>query len=113
MHELGLCDALLRMIRKIMAEEELTQVSKVTLEVGELSGVLPKYMYDCWEAVIDGTEFQETKLAIEEIPGVARCLDCNAEFHSNAEILRCPVCSGNKLMPLEGRDMTIKEIEAC
>ena len=108
MHELGLCDALLRMIRKIIAEEELTQVSKVTLEVGELSGVLPKYMY-----VIDGTEFEETKLVIEEIPGVARCLDCGAEFHSNAEILRCPVCSGNKLMPREGRDMTIKEIEAC
>jgi hydrogenase nickel incorporation protein HypA/HybF len=56
MHELGLCDALLRMIRKILADEEdVTRVSRVTLEVGELSGVLPRYMYDCWEAVIDGT----------------------------------------------------------
>ena len=113
MHELGLCDALLRMIRKIIAEEEVTTVSKITVEVGELSGVLPNYLLDCWEAVIDGTEFAETELAIDEIPGVARCLDCNAEFHSNAEILRCPVCNGNKLMPIDGRVMTLKEIEAC
>ena len=112
MHELGLCDALVRMVRKIVAEEDVTTVSKITLEVGDLSGVLPKYMLDCWEAVIDGTEFAETKLVIEEIPGVARCLECGAEFHSNAEILRCPVCSGNKLMPIDGRDMTLKEIEA-
>ena len=33
MHELGLCDALLRMIRKILADEEdVTRVSRVTLE---------------------------------------------------------------------------------
>ena len=113
MHELGLCDALLRTVRDTAKKEELTHVESVTLELGELSGVVPRYMADCWEAVIDGTEYAGTKLVIEEIPGVARCLDCGAEFHSNAEILRCPVCSGNKLMPIGGRDMTIKEIEAC
>ena len=113
MHELSIVKHVIKTLREVAEDNKVSRIGSVTLEIGELSGVLPKYMLDCWEAVIDGTEFAETKLVIEEIPGVARCLDCGAEFHSNAEILRCPVCSGNKLMPIDGRDMTIKEIEAC
>ena len=112
MHELGLCDALLRMIRKIAAEEELTEVRKITLEVGEISGVLPHYMTDCWQAVIDGTEYQNTEMVIESVPGTARCLDCEAEFRVDVNKLRCPVCNSDMLMPLTGNDMTLKEIEA-
>lgn len=112
MHELGLCDALLRMLRKIVQDEELTAVSRITLEIGELSGVLPHFMIDCWQAVIDGTEFQDTEMVIESIPGTARCLDCEAEFRVDVNKLRCPFCRGDKLMPLTGNDMTLKEVEA-
>ena len=56
MHELGLCDAMLRMVRGIMKEEALTEIRRITIEVGTLSGVVPAYMEDCWEAVADGTE---------------------------------------------------------
>ena len=112
MHELGLCDALLRMVKKIVAEEELEHVSKITLEVGDLSGVLPHYMLDCWQAVIDGTDYADTELVCETVPGTARCLDCEVEFRADVNNLRCPFCNGNKLMPLTGTDMTIREIEA-
>ena len=112
MHELGLCDALLRMLRKISAEEELTAVQKITLEIGELSGVLPHFMTDCWEAVIDGTEFADTEMVIVSVPGTARCLDCETEFRVDVNKLRCPFCESDKLMPLTGNDMTLKEVEA-
>ena len=112
MHELGLCDALLRMVREISEKEELTRVEKITLEIGELSGVVPAYMADCWTAVVDGTEFQETELLIETAPGVARCLDCEQEFRIDLRTMRCPFCRSEKLMPLSGNDMTLKEIEA-
>lgn len=112
MHELGLCDALLRMVDKIVAEEDLTAVSKITLEIGELSGVVPRFMTDCWEAVSDGTRYAQTALVIESVPGIARCEDCGAEFRINLDDLRCPVCRRNRLTPISGKDMTIKEIEA-
>ena len=113
MHELGLCDALLRMVKDISVKEELTQVEKITLEIGELSGVVPAYMSDCWTAVVDGTPFQNTALVIESVPGVARCLDCEEEFRIDMKSLRCPFCQSDKLMPISGQDMTLKEIEAC
>ena len=59
----------------------------------------------------------DTILDIADLPGTylrtARCLDCGAEFIAELEQLRCPNCGGEKLTPLTGRDLTLKEIEAC
>ena len=112
MHELGICDALLKMVRNIAKEEELDEIQRITVEVGSLSGVVPAYMADCWEAVTDRTELEGVEFVIEEFEGTARCLDCGFEFKADAERLRCPKCRGDKLTPLTGRDLTLKEILA-
>ena len=112
MHELGLCDSLLKMVREIAQEEELTEIIRITVEVGTLSGVVPAYMQDCWTAVTDGTELADTEFVVEELQGTARCLDCGAEFPSDVNHLSCPACGGAKLTPLTGRDLTLKEILA-
>ena len=112
MHELGLTDALLRTVRDIVRKEELTHVEKITLEIGELSGVVPRYMEDCWVAVTDGTEFQETALVIEPVPGIASCMDCDEEFRIDVNAMRCPFCGSRSLTPVSGREMLLKEIEA-
>ena len=111
MHELGICDALLKMVRGIKEDEELEGISKITVEVGMLSGVVPKFMYDCWVAVTDGTEFEGVEFVVEAVEGRAKCLDCGEEFTADLEKLSCPNCGGNKLTPISGRDLTIKEIE--
>ena len=105
MHELGICDALLKMVDSVAKDEELECVKKVTVEVGTLSGVIPAYLSD-------GTTYQNTSFVVETLPGTARCLDCGAEFTAELEQLRCPNCGGEKLTPLTGRDLTLKEIEA-
>lgn len=112
MHELGLCDAMLKMVRNIIVEEQLDGVSSITIEVGSLSGVVPHFMTDCWEAVTDGTELEGCEMIVESLPGKARCLDCGAEFVADLDNLRCPDCGGNKLTPISGRELTIKEIIA-
>lgn len=112
MHELGICDALLKLVDGIAADERLEGVKSVTVEVGALSGVVPVYLTDCWEAVTDGTAYEGTPLTVVTLPGTARCLDCGAEFTANLERLRCPHCGGAKLTPLSGRELTLKEIEA-
>ena len=112
MHELGICDAMLKMVRGIMRAEELERVDRITVEVGSLSGVMPNFLADCWEAVTDGTELQDTEFVIEELAGTAKCLDCEEEFVADLDDLTCPKCRGKKLMPLTGRDLTLKEILA-
>ncbi len=112
MHELGICDALLKMVRNIAEEEALEEISCITVEVGSLSGVVPAYMSDCWEAVTDGTELQDVEFVVEELEGTARCMDCGEEFSADVNRLRCPHCGGERLTPLTGRDLTLKEILA-
>lgn len=110
MHELALCDAMLKMVRDISREQALEGVRSITVRVGTLSGVVPRFLTDCWVAVTDGTEYDGVPLRVETEAGRARCLDCGAEFVADVENLSCPDCGGKKLMPLSGRDMTIQEI---
>ena len=111
MHELGLMDAMLRMIRRICREQQLEHVNKITLEVGELSGIEIPYLYDGFEAVVHGTDFADTKLEIQTVPGILHCNDCDINFPLKDQELFCPECFGRNLTPIEGRDMTLKEIE--
>ena len=110
MHELGICDALLKMLRNVAEEEQLQNVQSITVEVGTLSGVVPRFLADGWEAVTDGTPLEGTEMRIETVDGTAECLDCGAVFTADLNDLRCPECRGAKLTPLTGRDLTLKEI---
>lgn len=112
MHELGIADAIIKMMDKILKEEEMTGANKIVLEIGELSGVVPKFMDDCWGAVVAGTKYENTALEMEIVPGIARCLDCGSDFRAAETDFKCPECGSEKVMPMFGRDMTIKEIEA-
>ena len=110
MHELGLCDYILKTVDRVAKEEALTEVQSVTLEVGLLSGVVPRFMEDCWQAVVDGTPYENTALVIETINGIARCLDCGHEFSADLERLYCPKCVSRRITPVTGNDLTLKEI---
>lgn len=110
---MGLMDAMLRMIDRIKAEQELESVSRIVLEVGELSGVVPRFLEECFEAVSSGTDYQQTELVIETVPGTLRCNDCEIEFPADPEHLFCPECMGKNLTPMTGRDLTLKELDAC
>ena len=99
MHELALCDALLKMVRDISREEALDGVRSITVRVGTLSGVIPHFLTDCWVAVTDGTEYDGVPLRVETEAGRARCLDCGAEFEADVNDLTCPGCGGKAHAP--------------
>ena len=80
MHELGICDALLKMLRNVAEEEKLENVQSITVEVGTLSGVVPRFLSDCWQAVIDGTEFAAVDMIVETVEGEAQCIECGERF---------------------------------
>ncbi len=113
MHELGLCDAMLRKVREIAKENDVEIVNSITVEVGTLSGVVPRFLTDCWTAVTDGTELADTKMFVETVDGEAKCLDCEEVFVADLNNLKCPKCGSDLLAPVSGVTLTIKEIEVC
>ncbi len=112
MHELGLMDAVMKTVDRITKDEHLSHVNKIVLEIGELSGTVPHFITDCYKAVVADTQYEDTELVLEIVPGIARCNDCQIEFRIDIEKLSCPICDGRNLTPIEGKDLIIKEIEA-
>ena len=112
MHEVGIISAMLKTIEGVMEEENLTHVEKIVLQVGELSGVLPHYMRECFPAAVYKTRFQDTKLELDIVPGIARCNRCGKEFNGLKYDLTCPDC-GNRddFTRLTGDELIIKEIQ--
>ena len=111
MHEMGIADAMLKTVDRIARQENAAGVRSVTVELGDLSGVVPRFLADCWEAVAAGTAYEKTELRLHPVPATAQCMDCDLTFVTDIESLRCPNCGGVKLKPLSGQDLTIAEIE--
>ncbi|MEG1461156.1 MAG: hydrogenase maturation nickel metallochaperone HypA, partial [Oscillospiraceae bacterium] len=108
MHELGIISAILKTLDQICIDEELTSIEQITLEVGELSGVVPAYIEDCYPAAVYKTPYEDMKLKMEVVPGIARCKDCGAEFNAMECDLKCPKCKSQNLEALSGREFIIK-----
>ena len=49
MHELGIVFHVIKSVEEVGRQNCLTRVSAVTLEIGEVSGVVPSYLTDCWD----------------------------------------------------------------
>lgn len=112
MHEVGIISSMLETVRDVMKREQLTKVEKIVLEVGELSGVVPHYMEECFPAATYKTEFQDTKLEMIVIPGILRCDCCQTAFNGYLHDLTCPDCGNReRFTRLSGTELMIKEIQ--
>lgn len=111
MHELGIVLGLFDLLEEIMQEQELKKISTVTLEIGELSGVLPDYLNECWNAARLSGTFEETELEIITIPAVAKC-SCGKEYELMKNNRVCPACNKTDYEIKSGRQFEIKQITA-
>lgn len=110
MHELGVLNALVHTVEGIVREEGLTEVEKIVIEVGELSGIVPRYIEQCYPAAVYKTFMERTALELVVVPGIVKCRECGRVFNAAANDLSCPDCSGQNLEILEGNDMIVREI---
>jgi hydrogenase nickel incorporation protein HypA/HybF len=112
MHELGVVFYVIRDVKKAAEENQVEKVNAVTLEIGQVSGVVHDYLIDCWnwaaarEPILAGAE-----LRIEEIPAVTYCEDCGREYGTVEYGKICPCCQSEHTYLLRGREFNIKEIE--
>jgi hydrogenase nickel incorporation protein HypA/HybF len=99
-------------LEKVGQENKRQHVSKVTLELGEVSGILNDYLQDCWKWAAGKSELLRGALLEAEIlPAVTVCDDCGKTYGTVAHGKRCPYCSGENTHLLSGNEINIKEIE--
>ena len=114
MHELGTVFYVIKQVEQLCVENNLSTVGSVTLEIGEVSRMIPKYVQDCWDwAIKDTTYLKNTELKIETLPAVTYCEDCKQTYPTVKYAKICPHCKSEHTYLLSGNEYTIKEIEAC
>ncbi len=113
MHELGIVFHIIKSVERVAAENDLERVSAVVLELGEVSGVVPDYLTDCWKWAAAKTELVEgSELRIEMLPAMTHCDGCGRDYPTVAYGKTCPHCQSGNTWLLTGNEVNIKEIEA-
>lgn len=110
MHELGILSALVNTIEGIIKKERLTEVEKIVIEVGELSGIVPRYVEQCYPAAVYHTFMEKTVLELIVVEGIVKCRGCGLVFHAVKHDFSCPDCTGQDLEILMGNDIIVKEL---
>jgi hydrogenase nickel incorporation protein HypA/HybF len=113
MHEMALCESVLKILEEEAVKQRFDQVKSVWLEVGRLSHVEPEAMRFCFEAVTKGTLADGARLEILRPGGEAWCIDCGRAVAIDSRIDACPECGGYRLQVTGGEDMKIKELEVA
>ena len=113
MHELGIAFYIIDMVEDLGRQNDLTSVARVKLRLGEVSGVIPSYLQDVWRWAADRTDLMRTsKLEIESVPAITRCLDCNRTYATVEYGRTCPYCASEKTELIQGQELELDEIEA-
>lgn len=116
MHELGIVFHLMKMVEEVGEENSLTSVSRVTLTLGEVSGVLPDYLQDCWRWAVakeDAGILRGSELVVEETPAVTLCEACGRTYPTVAHGKTCPHCGSVDTVLVCGNEVELTSIEAC
>ena len=110
MHEIGVVKQVVRTVEDFAKENDITEVSEIVLDIGELSLIIPKYVEDIYPIATEGSILEHAKLIMNVIPGMAECDECDEIFNVIEHEGYCPNCGSFEKQILTGQDFTIKEI---
>jgi len=111
MHEMSLCEGVLRILEDNAQSQGFERVKTVWLEIGGLAGVELEAMRFCFDAVMHDSLAQGARLEIIETPGQAWCMQCAKNVEVKQRFDQCPDCGSYQLQVTGGDEMKIKELE--
>ena len=77
MHELGVVFHIMDTLEKVAEENQAEGISKVVLELGEVSTVIESYLQNCWKWAAGKRQlFADASLVVETLPAVTYCEGC-------------------------------------
>ena len=92
MHEFSLMQSALETAAQKTRAAGATQIHRLKLRVGKLSGVVPEALRSAFASLKDETPAAAAELEIEEVPAICWCADCAAEFAAADWKYECPRC---------------------
>ncbi|MEI2387654.1 hydrogenase maturation nickel metallochaperone HypA [Breoghania sp. JC706] len=116
MHELSLCQSIVRMAEACLRKEPgKLRVTRVALEVGDAAAIELEALRFCFPLVAEGGPVEGAALNIETVPVRLRCQGCGCTYSPTpgptAFAAPCPECDGVLHQLLSGRELNVRHIE--
>jgi hydrogenase nickel incorporation protein HypA/HybF len=110
-HELSVCQGLLREVARMAAEHDAVAVDRIVLQVGGLSGVEPPLLERAFEVARAGTLAEAAELEIRAGPVVVLCRECGSRGEVPVNRLLCPGCGDWRVEVVEGEELLLLTID--
>lgn len=112
MHELGIVVHVIKQVEELAKKNNVKEVKELTLEVGEVSGVVKQYFVEAFEWSKKKTEYmKDCKLNYVVIQGITYCENCQKTYSTTQYGKTCPFCGSGNTYLVVGRDVAIKDIK--
>lgn len=111
MHELSICQSLLSEVKRVAAANDATDVSKIVVAVGPLSGVDAPLLARAFDTARMGTIAEDAMLEVEIVPAVVWCETCAIETPVAANALLCGSCGSWRVELRSGAELLLTRVE--
>jgi len=111
MHELSVCQGMMRQLEQIAAERGAASVSKVVVRIGPLSGVEPQLLEQAFPLASAGSVAADAVLVMEQLPVRVRCDSCGAESEATPNRLLCGACGDWHTQLVSGDELLLASVE--
>ena len=112
MHEMGIILHLAKTLEETAEQEKIRKITRVALEVGEVSGIITDYFVECWNYFRRKHPVLETaELELITLPAVTWCDSCKRTYPTVQYGRTCPYCGSGETWLLKGNECIIKGIE--
>lgn len=113
MHELGIVFSIVDILEDTAKENNLSHIEKVTVDLGEVSGVVTEFFEDAWKWASDKNDLlRGCELEVCTVPAVTVCNACGKTYPTVEFGRTCPHCNSLDTELLRGRELEIRSIEA-
>lgn len=112
MHEVGIIESALEVIRREARQHHAARVERVVMRVGAISGVDIEALRFAFEACTPDSIAAGAALEIESVPARAHCAACAADFTiERGFIFQCPRCAAFSGDVRSGKELELARLE--
>ena len=113
MHELPIVESVIKIVTTHAKKHELTNVSEVSLVIGEFTGFVDESVEFYWGILAKDTVARSAKISIKRMPGKLVCLMCKEKMSLSGMVDECPKCGSFKLKVVGGGELEVAYIKGA
>ena len=111
MHEYPITEQIIKIADKHCKEAGAPKVQKLTLVLGEYSGLVAESINMYFDVISEGTACEGAEIEIKRITAKLKCGSCGNLFERAPGSFACPQCGGDGGPTEIGKEFYIESIE--